>query len=308
MVMKSKAIVIILGVLVVLTLIALVKLSPTRATSAGKVTVTATFYPMAEFARQIGGDRVTVDTLVRPGVEPHDYEPTPGDLTRLYRSKVFVYNGAGLETWVPRLRDELSANHVIAANASAGIQLDQLAPGSGESGVDPHIWLDPVRAAAEVSNIEAGLVRADPAGAAYYHGRAAAYRQQLAALDAAYRTGLSQCARHDIVTSHQAFGYLGDRYGLTITAISGLSPDEEPSPQKLAGIAAYARAHHVRYIFFETLVSPKLAQTLATEAGAQTLVFNPLEGLSADQVARGDNYLSVQQANLNQLRIALDCK
>jgi zinc transport system substrate-binding protein len=266
------------------------------ATSSTKIKITASFYPVAEFARQIGGDKVEVTTMVKPGVEPHDYDPTPGDLAGLYKSKLFVYKG------------DLKANHVAAVDASDGITLRQLAPGGQDTGTDPHVWLDPLLATREVTNIENALAQADPANAAYYHDHAAAYKQQLAGLHEAYRAGLAQCGRHDIVTSHQAFGYLGGRYGLTVTAISGLSPDDEPTPQKLAAVAAYAKAHNVKYIFFETLVNPKLSQTIASEIGAQTLVFNPLEGLTGDEIAHGDNYLTIQRANLNNLRIALDCK
>jgi zinc transport system substrate-binding protein len=230
------------------------------ATSSTKIKITASFYPVAEFARQIGGDKVEVTTMVKPGVEPHDYDPTPGDLAGLYKSKLFVYNGAGLEKWTGRVQGDLKANHVAAVDASDGITLRQLAPGGQDTGTDPHVWLDPLLATREVTNIENALAQADPANAAYYHDHAAAYKQQLAGLHEAYRAGLAQCGRHDIVTSHQAFGYLGGRYGLTVTAISGLSPDDEPTPQKLAAVAAYA------------------------------------------------NYLTIQRANLNNLRIALDCK
>jgi zinc transport system substrate-binding protein len=304
--MKNRTIMAILGIIVILTLVALVKVGPRPTGTAGKLAVTATFYPMAEFARQVGGDRVAVTTMVRPGVEPHDYEPSPGDLTGLYRSQLFVYNGAGLEQWVPRIQAELAAGHITVVDASTGVPTLG-SDSSPESGTDPHLWLDPVRAAAQVGNIEAGLVRADPAHAQYYHERAAAYRDQLAKLGQAYRVGLEHCTRHDVVASHRTLGYLADRYGFNALAIAGLSPESEPPPQKLAGIAAFIQAHELKYIFFEKLVSPKLAQTLAHETGAQTLVFDPLEGLAPQAAAHGQNYLTIQQANLNNLRLALNC-
>jgi zinc transport system substrate-binding protein len=285
------------GVLALAGLIYILSISRLAGTnSSGKIKITASFYPMAEFARQVGGDKVDVVTMVKPGTEPHDYDAAPGDLTRLYQSKLFVYNGAGLEKWVDRLQPDLQSNHIAAIDASTGIQVRPISPGSGETGTDPHIWLDPVLAEQEVTNIEAGLVQVDPANAAYYHDHANQFKAQL-----------MTCTRRDIVTSHQAFGYLGARYNLTVMAISGLSPDEEPTPQQLAATANFARAHQVRYIFFETLVSPKLSNTIAREVGAKTLVFNPLEGLAADDIAKGANYLTVQQDNLNNLRIALDC-
>ncbi|MHB1464867.1 MAG: metal ABC transporter solute-binding protein, Zn/Mn family, partial [Thermoleophilia bacterium] len=175
------------------------------------------------------------------------------------------------------------------------------------SAYDPHVWLDPVLAQREVDNIRDGLIRADPKDRSVYEQNAAAYNQKLAGLDGAFRSGLASCARRDIVTSHQAFTYLGKRYGLDVMAISGLSPDEEPPPQKLAEVAQFARQHNIHYIFFERLVNPKLSQTIATEVGAQTLVFDPLEGLTQQEAGRGEDYLSVQRENLANLRRAMEC-
>jgi len=276
--------------------------------SGAKIKVTASFYPMAEFARQVGGDRVEVTTLIAPGVEPHDYDPSPQDLATLQTSSLFVYNGAGLETWAARVVGDMRARGGVAVEASSGLPLKAAASGSENAGHDPHVWLDPVLASREVDQIATGLVRADPAGRTIYQANAAAFKSQLADLDAAYRAGLQTCARRDIVTSHQAFAYLGARYGLNVMPIAGLAPDEEPSPQKLAQITQFVRQNDVRYIFFESLASPKLSDTIARETGAKTLVFNPLEGLTDAERAQGQNYLTVQRQNLANLRIALDCK
>jgi zinc transport system substrate-binding protein len=267
--------------------------------ASGKLRVAATLYPVAEFARQVGGDRVAVTTLVRPGVEPHDYDPSPTDIAGVYQSKLFVYNGGGIERWADRLTGDLHTHGVVTVEAGQGL----FSPPD-----DPHIWLDPVRAGHQVDRIAAALSLADPAGAGTYHANAAAYKAQLAELDAQFRAGLATCSRHTIITAHDAFNYLAGRYGLANVSIAGLSPDEEPSPQALAQVTQAARTADVQYVFFEALASPKLADTLAREAGAQTLVLNPLEGLTADQTAHGDNYLSVQRQNINNLRIALDCK
>jgi zinc transport system substrate-binding protein len=310
--MKSKRLIVtaIFALAILGAFIALVKFTSLRNPTAptNKIKVTTSFYPMAEFARQVGGDKVDVTTMVKPGTEPHDYDPAPGDLAHLYQSRLFVYNGAGLEKWVDRVQPDLAANHITAVKASSGIPLRSTAPGSDETGADPHVWLDPVLAQQEVANIEAGLVQADPTNAAYYHDHASQFKAKLAHLDRSYHDGLMTCARRDIITSHQAFGYLGDRYHLDVLTLSGLSPDAEPTPQQLAAAAQFARDHQVKYIFFETLASPKLSETVAREVGAQTLVFNPLEGLTDDQIAAGANYLTVQQDNVNHLRIALDCK
>jgi zinc transport system substrate-binding protein len=165
-----------------------------------------------------------------------------------------------------------------------------------------------VLAGKQADNIAAGMAKADPNNAEAYKANAAEYKRKLLVLDGDFRTGLAQCARRDIVTSHQAFAYLGGRYGLEVKPISGISPDEEPSPQKLAEVAQFVRVNRVKFIFFETLASPKLSETIARETGAKTIVFNPLEGLSDAEMAQGKNYLSVQRENLENLRIALDCK
>ncbi len=276
--------------------------------STDKVAVTASFYPVAEFSRQVGGDLVEVTTMVKPGVEPHDYEPSPSELTKLYRSKLFVYNGAQLERWVDRIKPDLASNHVPAVEASSGIQITDATDGEDAGSPDPHVWLDPVLAVGMVDNIAKAMSQADPIHKATYEKNAAAYKAKLAQLDSDFRVGLAQCSRHDIVTSHAAFAYLAKRYGLNQLPISGLSPDAEPTPQELADIATFAKAHGVTYIFFEDLVSPKLSQTIATEVDAQTISFNPLEGLTAEEVKTGADYLSVQRDNLQSLRTALDCK
>jgi len=264
-----------------------------------KLQVAASFYPMAEFARNVGGNRAEVTTLVGPGVEPHDYDPTPKQIANIYKSQMVIYNGLGLEPWMSKISDELNKHGVVLVEASNGIQLLDK---------DPHIWMDPLLAAQQVNNIKNGFIKADPAGRQLYEANASIYIQKLRELDAAYSMGLAQCGLRDIVTSHQAFGYLAHEYGLNTLAINGLSPEDEPSPGELATAANFVRQHHVTHIFFETLVSPKLSQTIAHETGAQTIVFNPLEGLTPDEIRQGKNYISVQKDNLQALRTALHCK
>jgi zinc transport system substrate-binding protein len=174
--------------------------------------------------------------------------------------------------------------------------------------VDPHVRLDPVRAQDQVEAIRAGLARVDPANAAIYGARAQAYTAKLAALDRAYQAGLGSCARKEVVTTHAAFAYLTRRYGLTQLAIHGLAPDAEPSPADLARLVQIAKDRRVTHVFFETLVNSKLAETLAREVGARTLVLNPVEGLTREQQAAGLSYLSLMEENLRQLRTALDCR
>ncbi len=293
--------------LVGMALIALLAFRTERGDT-GRVSVVASFYPMAEFARQVGGSRVLVTTLVGPGVEPHDYEPTPRDVARLYDAKLAVYNG-GVEPWAEKLKADLAKQGVVILKTTKGLPLLATSASKGEAAAtDPHVWLSPVLAARQVTSIEQALIRVDPAGATLYRANAAAYRQKLTSLDHTFRAALSQCQLRTIVTSHQAFAYLANEYGLTVRAISGLSPDDEPSPQTLAELANLVRVSGITHIFFETLVNPKLANTLAREAGAQTIVFNPLEGLTKDESKAGKNYIEVQKDNLQALATALHCK
>jgi zinc transport system substrate-binding protein len=290
-----------------------------RATSspaAAMIRAAASFYPLAEFAKQVGQDRVGVTNLTPAGAEPHDFDPSPQDIITLQNSRVFIYNGAGLEAWVDRVLPELQRRAVVTVNASQGIPLlsgipeqsTDIQPSPDPHLTDPHFWLDPTLAAQEVNSIKEGLIKADPGQRDFYEVNAAAYQQKLGELDQEFSQGLAHCERQEIVTSHAAFGYLARHYHLTMISIAGLSPDAEPSPQRLAKIAEFARQHQVAYIFFETLVSPRLSETIAREVGAKTIVFNPLEGLSKEELAQGKNYLSIQRENLHNLKIALACR
>ena len=174
--------------------------------------------------------------------------------------------------------------------------------------VDPHVWLDPVLAQAQVDAIRAGLEQADPAHAAAFADNARRFKEQLARLDEAFAAGLRDCASRDMFTSHTAFTYLARRYRLTQVPVMGLAPESEPSPAELAAIAGLARRQHARYIFFETLVSSRLAETLAREVGAKTLVLNPIEGLTKEEAAAGKDYVALMEANLANLRTGLACR
>jgi zinc transport system substrate-binding protein len=287
---------------------------------ADKPLVVATFYPLYEFARQVAADRAEVVALVPTGVEPHDWEPTPQDIVQLQKARLFVYNGAGLEPWVDKLRKEILGKGTVVVRTTEKVALlkAEAERGHGDEAakkghahkdeLDPHVWLDPLRAQAQVEAIRAGLAKVDPANAPTYAAHAQAYKAKLTALHAAYQTGLKSCARKEVVVSHAAFGYLTRRYGLTQLAIHGVAPDAEPSPADLANLAKLAKQKRVQYIFFETLVSSKLAETLAREVGAQTLVLNPVEGLTREQQAAGMSYVSLMEDNLRHLRKALDCR
>ncbi|MBM0278389.1 metal ABC transporter substrate-binding protein [Micromonospora tarensis] len=277
-----------------------------------RVDVVAAFYPLQFLAERIGGDAVRVTNLAKPGAEPHDLELNPSQVGQVSDAELIVY----LKGFQPAVDDAVAQNGGDRAFDVTGVQalLDATAGGhdhEGEEGhtedsggKDPHVWLDPTRLAGIGDQLAQRLGKADPEHAADYTGRAAALRADLTTLDDEFRTGLATCQRREIVTSHAAFGYLADRYQLDQVGITGLSPDVEPSPQRLAHVIEEAKEHQATTIFFETLVSPKVAETIAGQVGAKTAVLDPIEGLAAG--SDGD-YLSVMRTNLRTLQTALSC-
>lgn len=253
----------------------------------GGETVVAAFYPLAYAAELVGGRAVRVENLTPNGAEPHDLELTPGAVAKIERADVVLYLGHGFQ---PAVAD--------AARDASGRAIDLL-DGLPLRPADPHVWLDPVLYARIVRRIGGVLRR--PA-------RVAAPIARLRTLDGDYRRGLAHCARREIVTSHAAFGYLAQRYGLRQVPITGLTPESEPTAKDLARVVHTVRRTKAATIFFETLVSPRLAQTVAREVGARTAVLDPIEGLTPSEQARGDTYFTLMQRNLAALRKALACR
>ncbi|MSQ13067.1 MAG: ABC transporter substrate-binding protein [Dehalococcoidia bacterium] len=283
------------------------------AAGTAKVSVVTTIYPLEFLARRIGGDRVDVVNMVPPGVEPHDWEPSPKDIAAIQRAHVFIENGAGFEPWAARVVRDLPKSGPLVLQATDGLPLMPPASSDGEEGVasgglDPHVWLSLALFAFQAEQVKNALTKADPAGAQTYAANLDSLKAQLAALSDEMKRGLSSCAQNTIVTSHAAFGYLAKDLGLRQVFISGLSPEAEPSPARLRELIAEVKQLGVNYIFFETLVSPAVAKTLAREVGAKTLTLNPLEGLTSEEVQAGQDYLTVMRSNLQNLRLALECR
>jgi zinc transport system substrate-binding protein len=272
----------------------------------GRLSIVASFYPIAQAARQVGGSHVSVTDLTAPGVEPHDLELTPRQLADIADADVMLYLGGGFQ---PAVEDAVGDAQGEAVDVGAGIQRRPVPSGEAEDGLtsDPHVWLDPILYGQIVDTIESALSRADESSASAFVSNAAAFGDQISALNEDYRTGLADCERHDIVTSHAAFGYLAAQYGLRQLAISGISPDAQPTPQHLAELRTFVKEHGVTTIFTEELTSPKVAETLAAETGATTEVLSPLESLTPNEIAAGQDYVSVMRANLAKLEKALGC-
>lgn len=284
-------------------------------TGDGKLDVVASFYPLEFIARTVGGDTVHVTTLTAPGVEPHDLELTPKQVGSIATAKLVVFE-KNLQPAVDEAVDQNAkdAGFDIAPAAqleATGADFEEhdnggVAPAAHkDNALDPHFWLDPVRYAAVVKAVEERLASLDSANAAGYHERAKALLAQVGKLDTDYRTGLAHCKLSTFVTSHEAFAYLAKRYGLTMVGIAGFAPDAEPTPSRIKEVQDIVRAQHVTTIFYEELVSPKVAETIAHDVGVQTAVLSPIEGLS--DANSKETYLTLMRENLQELQKANGC-
>ena len=292
--------------------------------------VVTTLYPLEYFTRRIGGDSVRVVNLISPGVEAHDFEPTPGDVRRLAEADLIVYNGKDFERWLDRALQAIGQNgrvvveagprlanmSVVALNAeassdaqvAAGVNDQDKASDQHSNGlIDPHVWLDPLKAAVQVEAIGAALRKAAPAQADRFAENGLLLITDLEDLHRRFQMGLSECAMRHFVTSHAAFSYLAQRYDLRQVSISGLTPEAEPSPKDLAQIADTIRDLGVQHLMAENVGNSRLVETLAAEVNAGILTLHPLESLTTKELERGETYFSVMESNLRNLRTALDC-
>ncbi|MEP7034268.1 MAG: zinc ABC transporter substrate-binding protein [Actinomycetota bacterium] len=279
----------------------------------GKMAVVASFYPLQFATQEIGGSHVTVTNLTKPGAEPHDVELTPRQVASVSKARLVVYE-RGLQAAVDLAVQAEGANHALDVAPAAdlnllvqpGIGTPTRASGGPTSGAtDPHFWLDPQRYSDVATVIAQQLASLDPANAADYVNNAKAFQDKLAALRGSFAAGLANCWRKEIVTSHSAFGYFAQRFGLQQIAINGLAPEQEPRAATLAAVSSYARAHSVKTIYAETLVSPAVAQAVAREAGAKVATLDPLEGLTS--ASDGKDYFEVMRSNLLALQAGQEC-
>ncbi|MFI9253352.1 metal ABC transporter substrate-binding protein [Streptomyces sp. NPDC053069] len=287
-----------------------------EAANTGKFDVVASFYPMAFLAERIGGDHVHVTSLTTPGQEPHDLELSPRQIAGLENSDAVLY----LKHLQPSVDDAVAQSPVKTkidaaslttledhGNEVGGRAAAHDTHQNGEStGKDPHIWLDPVRYAQVAEGVGKAFEKADPRHAADYRKNTAALVEQLNGLDKQFKDGLAHTRTKVFVTTHAAFGYLAERYGLTEEAINGLDPESEPSAARIKDLETLAEADGVSTVFYETLVSDRTAKTVANDAGLKTDVLDPIEGITAK--SRGKDYFAVQQANLTALQQALGAK
>jgi zinc transport system substrate-binding protein len=280
--------------------------------------VVTSLFPLYDFARQIGGDQVEVTLLLPPGVEAHSFDPKPEDILRVNRAGLFIYTHKAMEVWAATIAASVDPAKVTIVDASAGAKLR---PSSGhadaqegkhghESGaIDPHLWLDFANAQVIVGNIAQAMAKKDPAHREFYAANAAAYIARLDRLDAAYRTALADCEKRTLLQGgHFALGYLTARYGLDYHAAAAVNPEAEPTAATMAALVREMRRDDLHYLFSEELVSPKLAETIAREAGGTVLLLSAAHNVSKTDLERGTTFIEIMERNLENLRRGLQCR
>ncbi len=288
--------------------------------AAGKLTVVTTLFPLYDFARNVGRDKVEVTLLLPPGVEPHSYEPKPGDIVRLNKADVFIYTNRFMEPWAEDILKGVGRSDLLVVDSSRGVTF--LSAGEAgksaetreerhqhTSGMDPHIWLSIPNARKMVDNIAAGLAARDPANKDFYRRNAEAYKSELDRLDRKFKEGLAVCkTRIFLHGGHYAFGYLADRYGLTYISAYAVSADAEPTPGRLVDLINQMKSHSLHVIFTEELISPRTAKIVAEETGATILKLHGIHNVTREEMERGVTYLSLMEQNLENLRKGLQCR
>ena len=297
---------------------------------AGKLIVVATLLPLYDFARNIAGDRADVKLLLPPGTEPHGFEPKPADMAMLNRADIFIYTNRFMEPWADKLLKGAESSSLSVVDASQGVRfiegnfdsaegrtqnLHRLSGGKENEaehhgkGADPHIWLDFSNAGTMVSTIANAFIARDPSNRDLYTRNAEAYKARLEQLDSAYRKGLSHCRKKIFVNGgHYTFGYLARRYGLRYQAAYGFSPDAEPTARTIADISKMLRQHGLNHIFYEELLSPRVAETIAKETGATLLKLHGAHNISKEEFAAKRTFHELMEKNLDNLMTGLQCR
>ncbi len=268
-----------------------------------RIKVVGSFYPIYEFVKRVGGNKVDVSTLIPIGVEPHDFEPTIQQIQKAGSADLVVYNGAGLEKWSDKI------NSKFKVDASQGLSLLTGNVTKTTGGYDPHVWLDPILAKREVENIRDALVKVDPTNSQYYKANADIFIGELNDLDNKIKDELSNCSKKDFIAFHNAFTYFASRYGLNQHGIQGLTPEGEILPQRLQGVIQLARDLGLNIIYSEDLVDPRSAEVIAQEIpNGKVLILSPIEGINAEEQKDGIGYLDKMNEDINNLRIGLGCQ
>ncbi|EFI42674.1 metal ABC transporter substrate-binding protein [Peptoniphilus sp. oral taxon 386] len=287
----------------------------------GKLKVYASIYPMYDFAGKIGGDKIDLNLVIPNGQEPHDWEPSQDDIKKLENADVFIYNGAGLESWTDDVLSSINNKDLAVVEASDRIELIEghhhhheeheeakehnHHHEEHEHGLDPHVWISPKNAIIELENIAKAFSEKDPENAQYYNANLEKYKAEFEQLDKLYAEELAKVPNRTIVVSHEAYGYLCHEYGLEQVGIEGVNAESEPDAKTMAQIIEFVREKGINTIFTEELIEPKVADTIAAETGAKTVVLSPLEALSEEEIEAKADYVSIMKSNLEKLVEAL---
>lgn len=275
----------------------------------GKLPVVATIFPIYDFARAIGGDKIELTLLVPPGTDPHEFEPSPAKIAKIAQAKVFASAGNSLDPWSKSVAAAIDNPDQIVVDATSGINTGAKGAAGSTTDSNPHVWLDFANAQIMIGNIALALAKADPQNQEQYRQNAAAYQKQLADLDQKYKLELSTCKTKTLVEGgHDAFGFMARRYGLTYLPSLGADPDAEALPQKLAQLAAIIKNNKLDAVFFEELESEKNARVLAGASGARLLAINPGETISASDFANKTTVIQIMEKNLANLKDGLRCQ
>lgn len=271
-----------------------------------KIKVIASFYPYYEFTRNVAGENADVIQYLPMGAAPHNWEPRIGEIQSLKSADVFVYNGIGMEPYVDKLIGSGEFDEVVFIKASEGLNL--IKSEDDDSVWDPHVWLDPILIKQQVNKIRDGLVQVDPENAKQYEKNAMEYNAKLDALDAKIRSSLAECKKDTVVPFHRAFTYFGERYDINIFAIGGLAPRAEATAAEIAEFVDYVKENDIKVIFAEDLIDPRLSEIIAAEAGAEVMIFSPIEGLTDEEMSQGFTFLDKMEQNIDALQVALECQ
>lgn len=301
------------------------KSAPPKSNSENKkLTVVTTLFPLYDFARIICGDKATVHLLLPPGVEAHSFEPKPADLVIISKADVFVFTSSAMEPWATKLLNGVAPATLSVVDASKGTATLAAGTDSHEEkghdghaseghnhagGVDPHVWLDFKNAIIMVDNLAAAFIAKDPANENYYRGRASSYKAELQKLDGDFTSGLATCDKKTFIHGgHYAFGYLAARYGLTYRSAQAVSPDAEPTPTTIAQLLKLVKSNGLNYVYAEELVSPRISEVLAKEAGVQILMLHGAHNISRDDLTGGTTFIGLMRKNFESLRLGLACR
>jgi len=306
-----KIIYVVVGILVAVIIVAALAglyLTNNKGTEpSSKIKVLATFYPIYDFAQNVGGDKVSVSLLVPETVDVHDFEPTPSSIADVSSANVLIYSGAGLEPWIQNVITSAENPKLIQVDTSKGIQLLPVPAQFQKNNqtIDPHIWLDPLNAKQQVNNILQGLIKADPADTQYFTQNAQAYEAKLDILNSQAINATTNTATKYFVTFHEAFSYFAKQYNVTQLPILGPFEDQ-PTPSDINNVINTINQYHLKYVGYESLENPAISQSIGSQTNATLINMNPIEGLTADEKANGDNYITLMQKDITNIGLALN--